>query len=558
MTSQPTVLAGKYRLTEIIGRGGMGTVWRAYHLGFGAPVAVKLIDPKTLGAAGALRRFQNEARAAATLRSPHVVQVLDYGVDEATGSPFIAMELLEGESLAHRLRRCRVLPAADTARLVTEVARALSRAHEAGIVHRDLKPANIFLVRNEDEEIAKVLDFGTARLVAREDAPWADTSSTQAGAVIGTPRYMSPEQISGGDVDHRSDLWALAVIACECLTGTPLFPPCDIGAMVLQICVHPLPVPSQLGAVPAGFDEWFARATYRDRARRFPTARALADGLQRLFGAGAAASGDAEAGAAASGEVRATPTPTPTATAELGPITGGTASSRHTSAVATTPRAPALAPSTATTAAVPPPTARPASQVPFSLETPPSALEPIVRSGVRSGSATSRSRARTAWLALGALAVTAGLVVSIYARGRGTGGMSATGPRHDGPALAARPRPATSATSGAAPPTTAAPTSAALPPVARVPLAEIGRPLPADGRGAAAASRPAPAHPAVAAKHKRARGHGARAGARDGGAPEVAHAPEAPARRSYRSAPTALPPAGGPTPSIGDVLDQRR
>jgi len=555
MTSQPTVLAGKYRLTEIIGRGGMGTVWRADHLGFGAPVAVKLIDPKTLSAAGALRRFQNEARAAAALRSPHVVQVLDYGVDEATGSPFIAMELLEGESLAHRLRRCRVLPAADTARLVTEVARALSRAHEAGIVHRDLKPANIFLVRNDDEEIAKVLDFGTARLVAREDAPWADTSSTQAGAVIGTPRYMSPEQISGGDVDHRSDLWALAVIACECLTGTPLFPPCDIGALVLQICVHPLPVPSQLGAVPAGFDEWFARAICRDRAQRFPTARALADDLQRLCGAGAAASGGAEAVAAASGEVRATPT----ATAELDPIIGGTASSSHTSAVATTPRAQALAPSTATTAAVPPPTARPASQLPFSFETPPSALEPIVRSGARSGNATSRARARTAWLALGALAVTAGLVVSLYARGRVTEGMSATGPRHDEPALTARPRPATSATSGAAQPTTAAPTSAALPPVARVPLAEIGRPLPADGRGAAAASRPAPAHPAVAAKHKRARRHGARAGARDGGAPEVADAPEAPARRSsHRTAPTAAPTAGGPTPSIGVVLDQRR
>ena len=156
------IVAGKYRLLSVLGQGGMGTVWRAEHLQLGAPVAVKLIDPKAAGGVDALRLCQKEARAAAALRSPHVVQVLDFGSDDATGSPFIVMELLEGESLADRLVRRGKLSPAETSRVLTHVARALSRAHDAGIIHRDLKPANVFLVRNDDEELAKVLDFGIA------------------------------------------------------------------------------------------------------------------------------------------------------------------------------------------------------------------------------------------------------------------------------------------------------------------------------------------------------------------------------------------------------------
>ena len=159
------IVAGKYRLLSVLGQGGMGTVWRAEHLQLGATVAVKLIDPKAAGGADALRQCQKEARAAAALRSPHVVQVFDFGSDDATGSPFIVMELLEGESLADRLIRRGKLSLAETSRVLTHVARALSRAHDAAIIHRDLKPANVFLVRNDDdEELAKVLDFGTARV----------------------------------------------------------------------------------------------------------------------------------------------------------------------------------------------------------------------------------------------------------------------------------------------------------------------------------------------------------------------------------------------------------
>jgi serine/threonine-protein kinase len=279
------VLAGKYRLASIIGRGGMGTVWRADHLGLGAQVAVKVIDARLAGGLSAMRLCQNEARAAAALRSPHVVQVLDFGLDDATACPFIVMELLDGESLADRLRRVGRLAPADTARIVTQVARALGRAHDAGIVHRDLKPANVFLVRNDDDETVKLLDFGTAR--AQRPGLLSEALST-TGPVVGTPYYMSPEHISGAAVDHRSDLWAVAVMACECLIGRRPFNAREIGQLVLQICTFPVPVPSQLGDVPPGLDAWFARATERQPARRFPSARALADDLRRVCeGAGA-------------------------------------------------------------------------------------------------------------------------------------------------------------------------------------------------------------------------------------------------------------------------------
>src|SRR5262245_3579430 len=161
-TPQPgLVLAGRYRLEEKLGEGGMGTVWKCEHLVLCAPVAVKVLDRDVSRDEEAHDRFIREARAAATLRSPHVVQILDYGIDE--GYPYIAMELLEGETLQKRLARLGKLTPIDTARIIAHVARAVGRAHEAGIIHRDLKPENVFIVRNEDAEISKVLDFGVAK-----------------------------------------------------------------------------------------------------------------------------------------------------------------------------------------------------------------------------------------------------------------------------------------------------------------------------------------------------------------------------------------------------------
>jgi hypothetical protein len=280
--NEGSLIAGKYRLVSLLGRGGMGSVWRAQHLDLDAPVAIKLLDPSIASNPEGLTRFHREAQAAAALRSPHVVQIFDRGIDEATHQPFIVMELMEGESLADRIGRLGLLSPEQTARIVTQVARALGRAHDAGIVHRDLKPDNIFLVRNEDEEVAKVLDFG----IAKSDKHRLDTGShTRTGAVMGTPYYMSPEQISGSKgVDARTDIWALGVIACECLTGRRPFDAETIGGLALKICAEPPPIPSRLGPVSPEFDAWFARAVAREPTVRFRTAREAADELRRAFG----------------------------------------------------------------------------------------------------------------------------------------------------------------------------------------------------------------------------------------------------------------------------------
>jgi serine/threonine-protein kinase len=274
------VVADRYKLEALLGQGGMGSVWRAQHLLLRSPVALKMINPSIANTREAVARFLREAQAAAALRSPHVVQILDYGVHQEV--PFIAMELMEGESLADRLHRLGKLSPADTARILTQVSRAISRAHEAGVIHRDLKPDNIFLVRNEDEEVAKVLDFGIAK-TTEGVAP--RTAATVTGAMLGTPYYMSPEQADGGrGVDLRTDLWALAVIAFECITGNRPFDAGTIGELVLQICVRPIQVPSTVTRVPPGFDAWFARGTDRRLDGRFQSARELAEELRRVCG----------------------------------------------------------------------------------------------------------------------------------------------------------------------------------------------------------------------------------------------------------------------------------
>ena len=188
-----TIVAGKYALGRRLGRGGMGSVWAAEHLTLRSQVAIKFIDSQFATSPEAVSRFLREARAAAALRSPHVVQILDHGVDN--GAPYIVMELLDGESLAARLRRLVRLTAEETALIVTQVARATAKAHEARIVHRDLKPDNIFIVQNDDEHLAKVLDFGIAKLLDSSVGP--SGSATRTGALVGSPYYMSPEQAEG-------------------------------------------------------------------------------------------------------------------------------------------------------------------------------------------------------------------------------------------------------------------------------------------------------------------------------------------------------------------------
>lgn len=289
MNWEGTVLGGKYALVAKLGQGGMGSVWRAEHIQLRSPVAVKLIDAQIVENPEALARFMREAQSAAALRSPHVVQILDYGADR--GVPYIAMELLEGESLAQRLLRVGRLAPGQAAHILTHVGRAIGKAHEAGVVHRDLKPDNIFICHNDDEEVAKVLDFGIAK--SSSGAFGVPTgSATRTGAILGTPYYMSPEQAEGTkSVDHRTDVWALGVIAYECLVGQRPFESEALGGLLLAICTRPLPVPSQLADVPAGFDAWFAKACARDLSERFQSAREAAGELRQICGTAGATTG---------------------------------------------------------------------------------------------------------------------------------------------------------------------------------------------------------------------------------------------------------------------------
>jgi serine/threonine-protein kinase len=272
--TENTVIAERFRLIRPLGQGGMGAVWLAHHITLDVECALKFILAEAAAVDEVRGRFEREARAAAKLRSPHIVQVLDHG--EWQGIPYIAMELLVGEDLATRLERKIRLTPKETVDIVAQVARGLARAHAADLIHRDLKPANLFLVHDDDREIVKVLDFGIAKSTSLLDAGL----TTRTGALLGTPAYMSPEQAQGTKkVDQRSDLWALAVIAFECLTGQRPFDSPALGDLLMQIITNPLPVPSQFAPVPRGFDAFWLRAAARDPDARFQSAKELAEAL---------------------------------------------------------------------------------------------------------------------------------------------------------------------------------------------------------------------------------------------------------------------------------------
>jgi serine/threonine protein kinase len=278
--AENTVVAGRFRLMTLIGRGGMGSVWRATHLGLDIPCAVKFIEGSMAQLPEAQARFEREAKAAAQLRSPHVVQILDHGICD--GTPYIAMELLEGEDLGKRLANRGTLPPSELHAIVNQVCRALSKAHALKIVHRDLKPDNIFLVRDDDREIVKVLDFGIAK---NTSGALGGDSNTKTGAMLGTPYYMSPEQAQGTKtVDSRSDLWSLAVICYQALTGRLPFESEALGDLLVKIIVAPVPTPSRSGQVPPGFDTWWQRAASREVSERFQSAKEFSDSLALVCG----------------------------------------------------------------------------------------------------------------------------------------------------------------------------------------------------------------------------------------------------------------------------------
>ncbi len=267
------LLDGRYRILRLIAEGGMGAVYEAEAVRIGRPVAVKVLHPRFAASPLEVERFRREARVAVQVSSPHVVEMLDFG-QAASGELFLVMELLQGESLRDRLMREGALPPPLVADLMRQLLRGLAAAHAAGIVHRDLKPDNLWLVPEEGHERLTILDFGIAKQAG--GAPGA--ASTQAGLVVGTPEYLSPEQAVGGELDHRADLYSAGLIAWVLLTGRHPFPATDTRSLLKAQAYDPVPSPErevpELAAYPALL-RFVARATVKDRTGRAQSAGEL-------------------------------------------------------------------------------------------------------------------------------------------------------------------------------------------------------------------------------------------------------------------------------------------
>ncbi|WP_437561350.1 protein kinase domain-containing protein [Sorangium sp. So ce542] len=272
-------LDGKYRLVRPIGSGGMGQVWEAFHTRLERRVAVKVLTPELIAHPNTLRRFEIEARALARIRSPHVVDVYDVGVEGDLR--YLVMELLEGEDLGVVLSRRPRLSLAEARAVFTPVLQALNSAHARGIVHRDLKPSNIFIARTDGGAVVKLLDFGIAKL----EEPSGPPTSTLAGIVMGSPLFMSPEQIrSLRDLDHRSDVFSLGAVIYRALTGVQPFAPNAqaLGEVILAIATTEPRPPSTFTDLGADVDAFFAKALAKDRTHRFGNADEMLEAFLAL------------------------------------------------------------------------------------------------------------------------------------------------------------------------------------------------------------------------------------------------------------------------------------
>jgi serine/threonine protein kinase len=275
-----SVIGEKYQILRKLGEGGMGAVYEARHLGTRRTVAVKVISAQALAVGGeALTRFEREARASGSVDSEHVVQVLDFGVDGATGNPYMVMEMLAGEDVQQLLHRVGPLSTDAALRVIAQACVGLQKAHVAGIIHRDLKSANLFLARRDQGGvIVKLLDFGIAKVRADQFSGASDHGLTRTGAMLGSPLYMSPEQAKGSkDIDHRSDIWSLGVVLYEVLAGSaPNAELTTIGELIIAICAGaPRPIQEVAPWVPAEVAAIVHTAMSPDPAARFASAAAM-------------------------------------------------------------------------------------------------------------------------------------------------------------------------------------------------------------------------------------------------------------------------------------------
>src|SRR4051794_28665488 len=277
---------GSYRVTGKLGSGGMGAVYLAEHTLLGRKAAVKVLLPEHSQNQDLIDRFFNEAKTTASLKHPALVDVFDYGIHPGTGSAYLVMDFLEGESLGARLARVAPLPSETAVDLGRQIARGMEAAHSRGIVHRDLKPDNVFLVPDHEDatrDQVKILDFGIAKLLG---TPKGSKGATSTGMVLGTPLFMAPEQCKGsGVVDHRADIYSLGCILYFMLCARPPFDYPGVGEILGAHLHEPVTPPSTInpGVTPA-LEAIVMKALAKKPEDRHPTMAALAADLARLLG----------------------------------------------------------------------------------------------------------------------------------------------------------------------------------------------------------------------------------------------------------------------------------
>jgi tRNA A-37 threonylcarbamoyl transferase component Bud32 len=279
---------GNYRITRLLGEGGMGSVYLAEHPGLGRRAAVKVLDPSLARNDKMIERFFNEARAANAIGHRGIVEVSDFGI-LPSGAPYIVMEYLPGENLAARLKRVGQLSIVEAVAIADQVAAALGTAHAKGVIHRDLKPDNVFLTPDshagleaEPGEVVKILDFGIAKLAQRP--AHFDDVRTRAGALMGTPQYMSPEQCrDASDVDHRTDIYSLGIVLYEMLTGSPPFSSSSWGELVhMHLGTNPPSPRTMMPQIPEPLEQIVMKTLEKDPASRFQSMAELQRALRRM------------------------------------------------------------------------------------------------------------------------------------------------------------------------------------------------------------------------------------------------------------------------------------